>query len=155
MPGASALIRASPLGRIVTDLEQRVSLVLAVPSFAGPHGVITCPVEDRRDRLHGKVRGNHCRVGGVGVHDAVQSVRDVPDRATRHHHVPGGRADPTDPGSHVVGSVKDHAPGRQGIEIRSLQRRLRIIDLQVKWRLVVGDDEQDVGPLLRCRAWEK
>ncbi len=155
MPGASTLISTSPLRRIVTDLKKGVGLVIAVAPLAGPHSVIPSPVKDRRDRLHGEIGRNHRRIGGMRVHDPVQSVRYMPDRATRHHHMPRGRADPPDPRSHVVSSIKDHALGCQGIEVWSLQNRIRIVYLQVKRRLIISNDEQDVGPLCRYGAWKK
>ncbi len=54
-----------------------------------------------------------------------------------------------------MGSVKHHARGRQRIKVRSLEGGVRIVDVQIKGRLVVGDDEQDVGALVRRRARDR
>lgn len=43
-------------------------------------------------------------------------------------------------------TVKSHALGRQTAEDRRVQRRLRIVDLQVIGRLVVDNDEEKIGP---------
>ena len=155
MPGTSALVGASPLGGIMPHGEEGVGLFIAVAPLAGPHGVVARPVEDSRHRVHGQVRRNQPGIGDVRVHGPARLVRDVPDRAARHDHVPRRRADSADPGSHVMGSVKHHAGGRQRIEIRGLEGGIRIVDLQVKGRLVVGDDEQDVGALVRRRARDR
>ena len=155
MPGTSALVGASPLGGIMPHGEKCVGLFIAVAPLAGPHGVVARPVEDSRHRVHGQVRRNQPGIGDVRVHGPARLVRDMPDRAARHDHVPRRRADPTDPGSHVMGPVKHHASGRQRIKVRGLEGGIRIVDLQVKGRLVVGDDEQDVGPLVRRRARDR
>ena len=78
----------------------------------------------------------------------------MPDRAPAHDHVPRRRADRADEGAHVIRAVEDHALRRQPVDVRRLQRRLRIVELEIERRLVVHEDEEDVRsagrPPLRC-----
>jgi hypothetical protein len=46
----------------------------------------------------------------------------------------------------VIRTVEHYALGGEAIEVGGAQRRLRIIGLQVERRLVVDDDEENVGP---------
>ena len=48
----------------------------------------------------------------------------------------------------MVGPIEDHAPGGKLVEDRRLERRGRIVGLEIKGRLVVGDDEENVGALV-------
>jgi hypothetical protein len=46
----------------------------------------------------------------------------------------------------MMTSWRHYALGGEAIEVGGAQRRLRIIGLQVERRLVVDDDEENVGP---------
>lgn len=89
------------------------------------------------------------------VHYAARLVRYVPDGSARHHHVTGRRAYPAYPGSHVVGSVQDHALLGQAVDVGRVENGARIVDLEVKRGLVVNDDEEEVRALPGDKAMAK
>lgn len=81
----------------------------------------------------------------MGAAADATAIGDVPDGAAAHHHVAGGGADGTGPGSHLVGAVEDHAFRSEPVDVGRLEDGVGPVDLQVERRLVVDDDEQDVG----------
>ena len=149
MPLAARLGGAAPLGSVAADGEAGIRGLVAVPVLAGPHRVVAGPVEDLGQGVLDEVGRHEVRVRVVGiVRDPVRLVRDVPDRATGHDHVTGRGADAADPGSHVVGAVENHALGGEAIDVRGLERRLGVVDLEIVGRLVVDDDEKHVRAIV-------
>lgn len=88
----------------------------------------------------------------------VRSARPVgrmPQCASGHDHVSRWRADAADPGSHVIGGIEDHALSSQSIDVGRIQNRIRIVDTEIERRLIVGNDEEEIRPLVSSReAWE-
>jgi hypothetical protein len=140
VPGGAVLDRALAARLLGADGEAGVRGLVAVALLAGPHRVVTGALEHRRHGVVGQVRGT-VRVLLLAPDTAP---RQVPDRAARHDHVPGRRADRAGPGPHVVGAVEDDALLGDPVEDRGLEARRRVVDAQVERRLVVGEDEQDV-----------
>ena len=68
----------------------------------------------------------------------------MPESATAHDHVARGRAHAPNPRAHVVRSVDHHALGRKTVDVRRLERRPWVVNLQVKRRLVIGNDKQNI-----------
>ena len=93
VPMTAGLVGATPPGAIVADCEKLVGRFVAVAVLASAHGVVTGPVEDCRQSILSQIGRNLLGVGNMRVHDAARLVRDVPNRASGHHHVARRRAD--------------------------------------------------------------
>ena len=61
----------------------------------------------------------------------------------------GGATDRARERTHVVRAVNDHAFRSEFADVRSLEGGLGIVDLQIERRLVVRNDEEDVGLFFR------
>ena len=149
VPGAACFVSAAPPGGVVANGEEGVGGLVAVAPLAGTHGRVAGPVKDGGHGVLREIRWHELRVGDVGVVEAPGFVGDVPERAPRHDHMAGRGADPTHPRTHVVRAVEDHATLSEFADVRGVEGGLGIVDLQVVWRLVVRDDEEEVGPLCR------
>jgi len=139
VPGAARFVRATAFAGVVADGEQLVGGFVTVAHFAGAHGGVSRAVEHGGDRILLEFGWTqpcfHC----------TRSIGQMPDGASAHDHVPRRRADGAAEGTHVIRTVEGHPLGRQAIEHRRLQRRFRVVDFQVERRLVVDQDEQDIG----------
>jgi len=136
----------------MNDSKLFVGRVVAVAFFAGPHRVISGSIENCCHGVLDQIRRHEFRIGHVGVVSTSAAIWDVPDRSTGHHHVSRGGTDCTNPSPHVMGSVEHHAFRRDPIDVWCVQCRVRIVDLQVEWRLVIDNDEEDVGSFLGSRG---
>ena len=72
--------------------------------------------------------------------------RQVPERPPALDHVPRGRADGTDERPHVIRLVEHHSFASEAVDVRRLELRRGVINLEVQRRLVVYDDKENVGP---------
>jgi hypothetical protein len=70
----------------------------------------------------------------------------MPNRAAAHDHVPRRRANRTHERSHVIRPVDHHPLRGETIQGRGLQRGFWIVGFEVKRRLIVDKDEEDVRP---------
>ena len=142
MPVAARLLRAATLGGIVPHRELGVGSTVTISILAGPHGIVTGLVEDSGQAILDRIHD-----AGLFLLFLVPlsaGSLQVPDRAARHDHSPGGRTYRTGHRAHVVGLVKGHAFRRQFANGGSVQDRGRVVGLEVKGRLIVRDDEQNV-----------
>ena len=154
VPGAAGRVGIAALVALAAHRELRIRRRIAVTGLAGPHRVIAGPVEDGGHRRLGQVGGHEFRIGGVGIALRPQSrlIRDMPHRPARHDHVPRRSTNATGPRAHVMGGVERHTFAGEPIERRRLELGGRIVGSQVERRLVVDDDQEDVGTLGRRRA---
>jgi hypothetical protein len=136
VPGAAGLVGAAAFGGVADDAELLVGGRIAVALLAGTHGLVTGAVEDGSQCIPLQVRR--------AVVLRARPDRQVPHRAAAHDHVARRRADRAAERSHVIGAVQDHALGREAVDVRAGQRRLRVVEFEIERRLVVGEDEQDV-----------
>ena len=154
VPGTAAFRGASALGRIATDGKQRIGRLVGVALFARAHRVVAGGLEHRRHRepLEPGRTVRH-RTGGRCI--ALFSLRrarpdrQVPHRAAAHHHVPARRADRARKRAHVVGGIEHHSLGGKPLDRWRVERRGRIIESEIERRLVVHNDEENVGPASR------
>ena len=71
----------------------------------------------------------------------------MPNRSSTHDHVPRSRAYPTYPGTHLIRAIDNHALGRQLFDNRRIQFASLIVKLEIKWRLVIDNDVENIRPL--------
>ena len=109
MPGAAFFILGAVVGAIMAHGELLIGGLVAVPAFAGAHGVVASGIEDGGHGEFGQIRRHALCVARVGIAGVVGLVRDVPDVAPAHDHVTRRRAHTTGPRSHVMRGVQDHA----------------------------------------------
>lgn len=140
MPGAAFGIGAAAFVGIFADGELFVGIFIAVADLTGAHRGIAGSVEHGGQRVFLYVRwAVRLRAGANG---------QVPEGSATHQHMAGRRTDGTHKRSHVVRVVEDHAFGGEPVERWSLKCRARFVDAQIKRRLVVNDNEKEVGPSL-------
>ena len=149
VPGTAAFRSALALRRVATDAKQRISRLVGVALLAGPHRVVAGALEHRR---HREPLEAGWAVAGSTPSRSLRPLRparpdrQVPHRAAAHHHVPARRADRARKRAHVVGGIEYHPLGGESLDHRSPERRGGVIQPEVKRRLVVDDDVEDVGP---------
>ena len=137
VPAAATFVGAFPPGGVVADREEFVGTLIGIALLAGPHRVVTGPIENRREReLNDVWRAR--RLGGPD--------RQVPYRPATHHHVPARRADRPGERAHVIRRVKHHSFGGKPVDHRRVECRGGVVAREVEGRLVVGNDVEDVGP---------
>ena len=151
VPGAAAGIGTAALHRIPPYREQRVGTLVAVAGLAGSHGSVARLVEDGRQGKAMRVRT--CRLLGLlslpAFLSSLFSTRlQAPERAAAHDHAPRRGTDRPGEGAHVVGAIENHPPLGQLVEDRRLEPGGRVVGLEIKGRLVIGDDEENVGALI-------
>ena len=142
VPDASRFISAAAFCCVMTDRELLVGTLVAVASLTGSHRAEARLIEDSSHRALLKIRWAQASA------DRSPPVRKVPHRAATHDHVTGRRADGSAERTHVISPVQYHAFSRQPVDIRRIQPRVWIVNLQIKRRLIVDDDEQDVRPFV-------
>jgi len=140
MPCAPGLIGITTLGCILPHRKELVGCLIAVTLFAGTHRGITCAIEYSRDRLLFQAWRTLRR--------PLRRWREVPYRTTTHNHVPRRHANRSAKRAHVIGSVKHHPTIRELVDVRRVQLRFWIVDLEVERRLVINQDEKEIGTCL-------
>ena len=143
VPRAAGLVGPAAFGGVVTNCEPLVRRLVAVALLTGPHRRVAGAVEHGGNRLIGQVRRTQAFL------HRLRRDGQVPHRAAAHDHMTRRRADGAGEGAHVVRAIQRHALRRETVKIRRLQRRGRVVHLEVERRLVVDEDEQDVRPLGR------
>ena len=141
VPRAAGFGGAAALGGVVADGEELVGGVVAVAHLAGAHGGVAGAVEDGGERLLLEVRRAEAPLL------RLRADGQMPDGAPAHDHVARWRADRAGERPHVIGAVEDHALAGEAVDVRRLQFRVGIVDLQIEGRLVVHEDEEEVRAL--------
>ena len=150
VPGAAVGIVGSIVGAVMPDGEFFIGSLVAVALLTRAHGVIASSIEDGGHGEIGQAWRDAFRIGNVWIEDPPGFVRDVPDSAATHDHVTRRRADATGPGSHVMGGVKDHSLLGKTVDGGRLQSRIRVVRAEIERRLIISNDEENVGALPRC-----
>jgi len=102
------------------------------------------PVTDTGQQLRPEPSG-----GALDVKGAVHRL-GLPDAATREEHGAAGDADRRTPRTHVLRMGEGGSAGHQTVEIRRLHHAIAE-GVQGLETIIVGEEEEDVGPTRRRR----
>ena len=129
--------------------ELLIRIIVAVSTLAGTHSVVTGPVKNSCQRVLGQIRWNQFRVERIRIGRRLteRPIRNVPYCASAHYHVPRRRAHATHPRPHLVCAINHHTLSRQFFDDWRIQLTSLIIKLEIKRRLIVNNDVEDVRPL--------
>ena len=143
MPWAAGLRCTASFSRIMTHGEKFVGCFVTVSCFASAHRGVSVAVEYGWDGLLFEIRR--------ASFGAPRRRWEVPNRATTHDHMPGRHAHGSGERTHVIGTIENHTASRELVDIGSVQCGTGVVDLQIKRRLVVDKDKDEVGTrVLRC-----
>jgi hypothetical protein len=140
MPCTSVGVVTTTFVGVFSDSELLVGAFIAVPDFAGAHRRITGTIED----------GGHGVLLEIGrtVTFCARPDRQVPQTSPAHNHVSRRRADCANERPHVMRAIENHPLGGEPIKRRGVQGRRRLVDPEIKRRLIVDNDEENIGAKL-------
>ena len=97
MPGTPPLIGVPTTGAVMAYLKKIIGARIAIAILAGTHGVVAGLVEDCGQSVLNQIGWNHLWIVHVRIHDPAGLVRNMPNCAPAHNHVPRSRANAAHP----------------------------------------------------------
>ncbi len=149
VPVGAGFIGFAALGGVFDDLEFAVGDAVAVSLFAGAHGLVASVVKEFWKCAWRWWGWFYCFFAAF-FRLLSDVLGDAPDALTGHDHGAGTGADRTAPGTHVVGAIEDEAFFCEAVDVWGIEGGLGVVNLEIKGRLIIDDDEEKIGFLGRC-----